>query len=76
MSEIIFEYLPQKNPKGKTLTGVPLSDISQAQFDALPKWVQRSVYSCEFYQSVDAKPAPKAKAAAPKAQAVSDKAED
>jgi len=61
-NEIIFKYLPGKNPKNQMLTGVPLDDISQAQFDAMPRWVQRSVAGCEFYRSVDAKPAPKAKA--------------
>ena len=62
-NEIIFKYLPNKNPKGRALTGVPLSDISQTQFDAMPRWIQRSVSGCEFYQNVSAeKPAPKPKA--------------
>lgn len=61
-NEIIFKYLPNKNLKGRALTGVPLSDLTQAQFDAMPRWIQKSVSGCEFYQAVDAKPAPKAKA--------------
>lgn len=62
-NEIIFKYLPNKNTKGRALTGVPLSDLTQAQFDAMPRWIQKSVSGCEFYQDVSAeKPAPKPKA--------------
>lgn len=53
MSEdIAFKYLPEKNPKGRVLTGVPLTDLTTDQYNALPRWVQQSVAACGFYEAV------------------------
>lgn len=75
MSDIVYRYLPDKNPKGRVVAGVPLADIDQAQFDAWPEWTQASIQASGFYQAVEK---PKTKTAAPKVvTAVSDKkAED
>ena len=53
-------YDETKNPEGAALPGVPLRDITQDEYDALPAWLQASVDDSPMYR----KTAPaKAKAA-------------
>jgi hypothetical protein len=61
MSEsIAYYYLADKNPEGGTLPGVPLADLTQAQFDAYPPWLQASIAALDCYRKT------KPKAAEPK----------
>jgi hypothetical protein len=51
MSETIARYyVAEKNPEGAFLPGVPLADLSQEQFDALPEWLQQSVDASPLYR--------------------------
>lgn len=51
---IAFRYLPEKNPKGRLMIlGVPLGDLSQENFDALPDHLKRSVEASELYEKVN-----------------------
>ena len=43
-------YDASKNPDGASLPGVPLRDLTQAEFDALPAWLQLSVDASMFYR--------------------------
>jgi len=54
-------YDEAKNPDGAHLPGVPLRDITEEEFDALPAWLQLSVDASPFYRK--SKPAEQAKAA-------------
>lgn len=51
---ILFIYNPLKNPTGAFLDGVPLSDIDEATWDALPDHVQADVRGCPFYAGTTA----------------------
>lgn len=42
-------YNPERNPSGAYLPGVPLGDMTDQEFAALPLWVQRSVDASGFY---------------------------
>jgi hypothetical protein len=58
---IARHYDASKNPDKAALPGVPLTDISQDEFDALPKWLQDSVDASPFYRkTAPPKAAPKA----------------
>lgn len=76
MSDIAYRYLPDKNPKGRVVAGVPLADIDQAQFDAWPEWVQRSVAGCAFYDAVTPPKTKAGKTAVSKSDETAAKAED
>ena len=43
-------YDADKNPDGAALPGVPLRDLTDAEFDALPTYLQRSVDTAPFYR--------------------------
>lgn len=43
-------YDASKNPDAASLPGVPLRDLTQAEFDALPAWLQLSVDASMFYR--------------------------
>ena len=54
MSDKAFiAYLPDNNTVGAYLAGVPLADLDQATFEALPRHARNSVRQCGFYE-VDA----------------------
>jgi hypothetical protein len=53
-------YHADRNPSGASLPGVPLSDLTEADFSELPEWLQISVDATGFYDKPEA---PKAKAA-------------
>lgn len=50
MSEIARYYEEGKNPDGGMLPGVPLRDLTKAEFDALPVWLQLSIDASPFYR--------------------------
>lgn len=61
---IAYTYLEDKNPDGAYLPGVPLTDLTDEQVAAFPKWLQLSIDASPFYQKAKAEPkspAPKAK---------------
>lgn len=43
-------YVPDRNPTGASLPGVPLADISEEQYDAFPAWLQLSIDAVGFYR--------------------------
>jgi hypothetical protein len=43
-------YEAGKNPEGGMLPGVPLRDLTESEFAALPDWLQRSVDASPFYR--------------------------
>jgi len=49
---IAFRYDEKKNPQGAFLAGVPLRDLTTAEFEELPEWLQRSVKATDFYVEV------------------------
>lgn len=42
-------YDVARNPEGAFIEGVPLRDLTAAEFVTLPEWLQRSVEVCWFY---------------------------
>lgn len=54
-------YQEDKNEDGGALPGVPLRDITDEEFDALPAWLQASVDAAPFYRK--SKPGKASKAA-------------
>lgn len=42
-------YNEKKNPEGAHIPGVPLNDLSEVQFNELPKHIQASVLAAPFY---------------------------
>lgn len=61
-TEPIARYYDEaKNPDGAFLPGVPLADLTEAQFEALPDWLRLSVDASPFYRKTkpNATPAPK-----------------
>lgn len=60
MSESIARYYDEaKNKEGAFFPGVPLRDLTDAEFDALPKRMQESIDACPFYRkTAPPKPAP------------------
>lgn len=61
MSDIARHYDESKNPGGAAFPGVPLADLTQEQYDALPEWIQRSIDASPMYRkTAPPKPATKA----------------
>lgn len=50
MSTIARYYDAEKNTDGGSLPGVPLRDLSEDEFTALPVWVQESVDASPLYR--------------------------
>lgn len=50
MSSIARYYDESKNENGGALPGVPLADITEEQFNALPPWLQASVDASPMYR--------------------------
>ena len=74
MSTIARYYDAEKNPDGGSLPGVPLRDLSEDEFAALPAWVQESVDASPLYRKT--KPQGTGKAATKKAKPESKPAAD
>lgn len=43
-------YDASKNPDGAVLDGVPLRDLTEEEFEALPPWLQASVDASPMYR--------------------------
>lgn len=43
-------YDASKNEAGGYLPGVPLRDLTQDEYDALPAWIQASIDASGFYR--------------------------
>lgn len=51
MSESIARYYDEsKNESGARLPGVPLRDLTESEYDALPAWQRASVDALPFYR--------------------------
>lgn len=48
-NDIAIRYHPRRNPEGATLTGVPLRDLTRAEYLALPEWLRRAVVASPCY---------------------------
>lgn len=48
--KIARHYVADKNPEGAFFPGVPLRDLTEDEFDALPEWLQRSVDAHDMYR--------------------------
>jgi len=58
MDEPIGRYYDEsKNPESGLLPGVPLRDISQAEFDSYPAWLQASIDAHPMYRKTPLKAA-------------------
>jgi hypothetical protein len=73
-------YVADANLDGAHFPGVPLADLTEEEFDALPKWLQASIDASPLYRKTKprAEAAPKAKRASesePEASAPPDTAE-
>jgi hypothetical protein len=47
--DIAIRYHPRRNPSGAALGGVPLRDLTRAEFQALPEWLRRAVVASPCY---------------------------
>ena len=51
MSQTIARhYDASKNEEGAALPGVPLRDLTEAEFAAYPQWLQDSIDAASFYR--------------------------
>ncbi len=50
-------YVEDNNPDGASFPGVPLRNIEDAEWDAYPAFIQRSVDASDFYRKTNPKPA-------------------
>ena len=50
MEAIARYYDESKNPDGVFLPGVPLADISEERWSALPEWIQQSADAWDAYR--------------------------
>src|SRR5690349_4492316 len=50
---IAFVYVPEKNPEGLHIEGVPLADLTIAQAERLPRHILAAVAAAPFYESAD-----------------------
>lgn len=64
MSTIARYYDEARNPEGAFLDGVPLRDLTEEEFAALPAWLQASVDASPLYR----KSRPRAERAEPAAE--------
>jgi hypothetical protein len=48
--KIVRFYIADANPDGAFLMGVPLADLSESQWAALPVWLQLSVDASGWYR--------------------------
>ena len=46
-------YEPDKNPEQASLPGVPLRDLEDEEFAALPEWLQAPVDATPFYRKTN-----------------------
>jgi hypothetical protein len=59
--KVLWYYDASKNPDGGFLPGVPLRDLTEAEFLAMPKWLQLSIEVMAMYRkTAPPKAAPKA----------------
>ncbi len=63
MAAIARYYDASKNPEGAVLDGVPLGDVTEDEFAALPAWLQASVDAAPFYRKTKPRAEPDAPAA-------------
>lgn len=52
-------YDPERNPDRAFLPGIPLRDLTVAEWRALPRWLRHSVDACGFYHRPPRRPARK-----------------
>lgn len=64
MSDIAWKYNSQKNKEEAIYPGIPLGDITEGEFKALPKWMQAQVKESGWYAPYEEEPEEK-KAQAP-----------
>lgn len=50
--DTVYMYLPDMNLEGAAIPGVPLRHVTQAEWDALPAYLQQSVADSPFYRRV------------------------
>lgn len=50
MDKVARYYDETKNEEGGQLPGVPLRDLTDAEFNALPEWLQASVDALDCYR--------------------------
>lgn len=56
-------YDESKNPDGAHFGGVPLRDLTEEEFEALPAWQQAEIDASEMYRKTNPKPTPRKSAA-------------
>lgn len=56
-----YKYLAEKNPKERTLPGVPLRDLTADDLAGWPEHIRRYIADCDFYEPVEGKPAKRGK---------------
>ena len=61
-------YVASENEMGGSFPGVPLRDLSQAEYDALPEWIQRSIDASSMYRKTKPPTETAPLKAAPKAE--------
>jgi hypothetical protein len=52
-------YFDKDKDDGSMFPGVPKRDLTQEEFDALPKWQQASVEASPMYRKTNPKPTPR-----------------
>jgi len=61
-------YDASKNPEERAFDGVPLRDLTEEEFEALPPWLQANVDAVPFYRKTKPRHPSEAEAEAPTEQ--------
>lgn len=56
-------YVEANNPEGRFFPGVPLRDLTDDEYEALPAWLQRNVDASDFYRATNPNPTPRKRTA-------------
>ena len=56
-SPIARYYVADANPEGGQLPGVPLRDLLESEYAALPDWLKASIDASPMYRKTAPKPA-------------------
>jgi hypothetical protein len=52
VDEVVYRYLPERNPAGGYLPGVPLRDLTRADVEAVPGWLRPSIEAQPYFERV------------------------
>jgi hypothetical protein len=50
--DVRYRYVPEKNPHGGALPGVPLKNLTAQDMMAIPRWLHQSIAAQPYFEAV------------------------